>query len=102
MYEYEYKVNIPEGELDGIRVERFTVNDFSSGMSFIKNPGRGVPAGEYTRLIEGKQHIWMSDTPAEWPLWGRASGGRAHPMGARTTGERRGQVSGTISYEQAR
>jgi len=66
MYEYEYKVNIPEGELDGIRVERFTVSDFSSGMSFIKNPGRGVPAGEYTRLIEGKHHIWMSDTPAEW------------------------------------
>lgn len=63
---YEYKVDVPEGECDGIRVQRFTVDPFNASMSFIRDPGRGVSPGEYTRLIEGKHHIWMSDTPAEW------------------------------------
>lgn len=61
----DHQVTVPSGELDGMVVERFTVSDFQSAVSFIREGGRGVRAGEYTRLREG-MCTWMSDTTAEW------------------------------------
>lgn len=63
--DYDYKVTIPEGELDGMRVRRFIVSDRDASFSFLRGGGRGVPAGLYTRLTSGGV-FWMSDTPAEW------------------------------------
>lgn len=57
-------VTVPEGELDGIRVERFTVSERESSSSFRYYGGRGVWPGTYTRLVEGDD-IWMSDTNSE-------------------------------------
>lgn len=62
----DYKVNVPEGALDGIAVERFTLDAEASRWTLLREqPGRHIPVGTYTRLIEGKR-VWMSDTPAEF------------------------------------
>jgi len=64
------KVAVPEGELDGVAVERFSVDEEASRWTYLREGGRGVPPGTYTRLRVGK-FTWMSDTPAEildhWP-----------------------------------
>lgn len=57
-------VTVPEGELDGVRVERFTVRPGSLQGLRLAMAGRSLPAGTYTRLMEGGG-LWMSDTPAE-------------------------------------
>ena len=62
---YDYQVAVPEGECDGMRVERFTVEEDASNLSFIQYRGRGVEPGTYTRLMAGKT-VWMSDTRSEW------------------------------------
>lgn len=66
----EYKVNVPEGSLDGVAVERFSLDAEASGWTYLHEPGRGIPPGNYTRLTVGRS-TWMSDTPAEiadhWP-----------------------------------
>lgn len=71
--QYDHKVEIPEGELDGLRVERFTVDAVGALRSRIgfRSAGRGVPEGTYTKLMEGGR-LWMSDTPAEWRDHGSA------------------------------
>lgn len=65
-----FKVTVPEGELDGVAVERFSVDREASNWTYLRDGYRGVPPGQYTRLRVG-QHTWMSDTPAEigdhWP-----------------------------------
>lgn len=63
-----WKVDVPEGESGDYKVERFTVNQDDSVMSFLTGKGRGVPSGTYTRL-KGPG-CWfgpvMSDTPDEY------------------------------------
>jgi hypothetical protein len=58
-------VSVPEGEMDGVRVERFTVE--RNNLENLRNAlryGRGTAPGTYTRLMIGDQ-TWMSDTDAE-------------------------------------
>jgi hypothetical protein len=66
-----YKVDVPEGALDGVAVERFSLDSEASTWTYVHDGGRGIPPGDYTRLIVGK-NTWMSDTPAEigdhWPV----------------------------------
>lgn len=60
-------VDLPDGELDGLRVERFTVGDSDFGDSDFANFRLGARAtrpGTYTQLkLNGR--LWMSDTDAE-------------------------------------
>lgn len=69
MYE-ELKATVPEGMSGNWRVEHFTVNEKEArwnNMLTAFTPGggaRGVPPGEYTRLMHGRTVV-MSDTPAE-------------------------------------
>lgn len=59
------KVSVPEGKKNNISIEKFTVSKMESGFSiFSYGPSRIVEAGEYTRLMFGKQVI-MSDTSNE-------------------------------------
>jgi hypothetical protein len=66
----ELKVNIPEGELDGYRVEKFTVTEKDENFGRLRarisfsSHGRFVPQGTYTRLIH-ERALLMSDTPDE-------------------------------------
>lgn len=66
-----YKVDVPEGSLDGVTVERFSLDVEASNWTYLRNGARGIPPGQYTRLTVG-QNTWMSDTPAEigdhWPI----------------------------------
>lgn len=60
-------IAVPEGELDGLVVERFEMKpgNLHNMMQALKH-GRGTRPGVYTRLIEPKAEIfWMSDTDAE-------------------------------------
>ncbi|MEV8610254.1 hypothetical protein AB0383_20405 [Amycolatopsis sp. NPDC051373] len=63
--DYDHKVTIPEGEVNGLSVSRFEVTDFESSMSYLTHRGRGVHPGVYTKLTE-RGVFWMSDTIAEW------------------------------------
>lgn len=67
MRDYDHKVSVPEGEKDGMRVSRFTIDQNQSACSGLgfRSAGRGIHPGTYTRLT-GDGRIWMSDTPAEW------------------------------------
>jgi len=58
------KVTVPEGVSGCWAVERFTVTEHGSMMSYITGRGRGTPQGEYTRLTCGRCVV-MSDTPDE-------------------------------------
>lgn len=58
------KVDVPEGQSGEWRVERFTVSETEARFHAIRNGGRAVRPGTYTRLIRGGKTI-MSDTPAE-------------------------------------
>lgn len=57
-------VDIPEGELDGIKVQRFDIekNNIHNTMNAIR--GRGTRSGTYTRLLDNG-NLWMSDVDAE-------------------------------------
>jgi hypothetical protein len=60
-------LTVPEGEVDGLKVERFEVKPFDRHnlRQEIKH-GRGTRPGMYTRLIDYKSdEFWMSDTDAE-------------------------------------
>ncbi len=82
------RVTVPEGEVDGLVVERFEVvalNDWVPGehegrkdvlslleLLRMERDGRGCESGWYTRLLDrnakdenGRTVIWMSDTTAE-------------------------------------
>lgn len=63
--DYDHKVTLPEGELDGMKVERFTVDRDAARWSFLGGRGRGVSPGTYTKLT-CRGTFWMSDTPDEW------------------------------------
>jgi hypothetical protein len=80
-------VTVPEGEVDGLRVERFEIKaiddwtDADEGRTDVVAPlevlrmerdGRGSAPGWYTRLVDanepdvhGHSLVWMSDTDAE-------------------------------------
>lgn len=62
----QYRVSVPEGECDGMRIERFTVTDVHTVENIRLAFSGRLPCqrGTYTRLIEGGC-LWMSDTPAE-------------------------------------
>jgi hypothetical protein len=61
----QYKVDVPEGEVEGLRVERFEVPEGSFEAMRIALSGRIPPdPGVYTRLVTDRT-LWMSDTPAE-------------------------------------
>jgi len=64
MYE-RMTVTVPEGELDGLRVERFEVGerDIDNLHNAIRH-GRGTKPGTYTRLMDNDR-LWMSDVDAE-------------------------------------
>jgi hypothetical protein len=57
-------VTVPEGEMDGVRVERFTIEE--RDVHNLRNSlrGRGTAPGTYTRLTQNGS-IWMSDVDAE-------------------------------------
>jgi hypothetical protein len=57
-------VDVPEGELDGIRVERFEVKRDDLANFRLARDGRSCRPGTYTKLIRDG-HLWMSDTTAE-------------------------------------
>jgi hypothetical protein len=55
-------IEIPDGEIDGLRVERFEVSTRSSAAEF--RDAQRMPPGTYTRLMDGDK-LWMSDTHGE-------------------------------------
>src|ERR1039458_3992636 len=58
-------VTVPEGELDGLRVERFTVEEHSiKNLRLAMRGARQTRPGTYTKLT-GDGTLWMSDTDAE-------------------------------------
>lgn len=59
-------VDLPEGEADGLRIQRFEIgpNDPGNLRERIRGSGRQTREGTYTRLILNGQ-LWMSDTDAE-------------------------------------
>lgn len=57
-------VTVPEGELEGLSVQRFTFDPQSIAGVRARMSGRSIPAGTYTRLVT-RDTFWMSDTPAE-------------------------------------
>ena len=82
--EMTWKVNLPEGELGSVSIERFTVPKNDIGNMLLGS--RATRPGEYTAI---KRHgrLWMSDTDAEvndhreadWQIQQR--GGRVLVMG---------------------
>lgn len=58
---YQVATWLPEGQRGAYRVERFVV----TGNEWQGFSPRTVPAGTYTRLMQGGTVV-MSDTPAEW------------------------------------
>jgi hypothetical protein len=70
------EVDLEPGELDGLRIEQFTVPDYGESddhrgaaeMLRAALDGREIPPGTYTRLVDrrgGRRPPIMSDTPAE-------------------------------------
>lgn len=57
-------VDVPEGERDGMRVERFTIGESDWKLARMQIRGRGTKPGSYTKLTCGGT-FWMSDTDAE-------------------------------------
>jgi hypothetical protein len=57
-------VDVPAGDVRGLRVERFTVDSTSPGHLREVLRGRGTRPGTYTRLLAGHR-LWMTDTDAE-------------------------------------
>ncbi len=59
------RCRLPEGELDGARIERFEVPEQSlENLRMMIHEGRQTRPGIYTRLVvDGR--LWMSDTDAE-------------------------------------
>jgi spermidine synthase len=61
----EVKIDVPDGVSGDWRVESFEVKDRElSEMVSLMQHGRGVPAGQYKRLMRGGQVV-MSNTPDE-------------------------------------
>jgi len=64
----DIRVDVPEGQSGDWRIEKFTVDpqgeSFHNLRDSLKGGGRGIVAGEYTKLMRGNTLV-MSDTPAE-------------------------------------
>lgn len=65
----DYKVDVPELDRDGVKIERFTISPedaklYNLQLAFSRQGGRRVKAGTFTRLVLGGE-LMMSDTPAE-------------------------------------
>jgi len=61
-------VDVPEGEVDGMIVKKFTITEEDArGVQAMRLAftGRSIRPGTYTKLTERGAGIWMSDTPAE-------------------------------------
>jgi len=61
-------IDVPEGELDGLRVQRFEMKTGTVQALRLAMEGRAIRPGWYTRLVDGTgmgARFWMSDTPAE-------------------------------------
>lgn len=87
LYSDRMTVTVPEGEVDGLRVQKFEVihpddwtdadnerTDVTSLLEYLRmeRDGRGCAPGWYTRLADyndrdshGRPQVWMSDTTAE-------------------------------------
>src|SRR5207253_360864 len=72
-YTDRMEVTLPEGEVDGLRIEKFEVegNELWNLRAALRYD-RGCNPGTYTRLmdyadmqVDGHPQIWMSDTTAE-------------------------------------
>lgn len=66
----KYKVDIPEKEQNGFKIERFTVSNEQANMHSLQTlfSGHGyqvVHPGTYTKLTYDNKRFIMSDTPAE-------------------------------------
>lgn len=61
----DYQVTIPEGKLDGVRVERFTLSEADILATAWRLGARAATPGTYTKLVMDGA-LWMSDTPAEF------------------------------------
>jgi hypothetical protein len=66
-YTDRMEVTVPEGEVDGLRVERFEVTGLEGwNLRAMIREDRGCDPGTYTRLVGRKNDVmWMSDTTAE-------------------------------------
>jgi hypothetical protein len=61
----DHRVTVPEGELDGLRVERFELTRSQAAIASLRaGPGRALLPGTHTRLMDGDK-LWMSDTHGE-------------------------------------
>lgn len=60
----QYKVDLEDGEVDGMKIDHFEIEEHSIHNVHYMLEGRAVAAGRYTRLSE-KGTLWMTDTPAE-------------------------------------
>lgn len=60
----KYKVELEDGEVDGMKIDHFNVDEKSFGALRYALHGRPVPSGRYTRLSTNGT-LWMTDTPAE-------------------------------------
>ncbi len=71
------QVDVPEGKSGDWEVSRFSPGGSGLMIHNIKEPGRSIPDGTYTRLTH-KREVVMSDTPAElrdlYPLFGHLEG----------------------------
>jgi spermidine synthase len=67
----KYKVDVPEGEIGGWAVERFTITEeearHHNAMASFRSSLRGsyVFPGDFTRLVRGRHTVVMSDTMQE-------------------------------------
>lgn len=57
-------VDLPEGELDGLKISRFTIEPYNLDNMRFALQGRATRPGTYTKLTLDGQ-LWMSDTDAE-------------------------------------
>lgn len=60
----KYKVELEDGEVDGVKIDHFEITKGSTGALHYALHGRPVPHGVYTRL-SADGVLWMTDTPAE-------------------------------------
>lgn len=63
--DYDHKVHLPDAELDGLKIARYTVTGHSIADIRARMDGRGTQPGDYTILYRDGR-LWMSDTDAEW------------------------------------
>jgi hypothetical protein len=63
--DYDHKVHLPAGTLDGLTIEEYEVKHDSIEHLRAVMDGRGTKEGTYT-ILKRDGRLWMSDTDAEW------------------------------------